>query len=342
MKPSASGTARAGATSTSPTPVAASAATSSPLRTAWAAPSSTIAAVSVASTWSATAWVTLTPSARASPRACVVTAAVSWRRCRVRARSSSPSRLACASRSAVPTCSTCSTCGGVAAYEQVDDPRGQRRLLQRLEPGGQLLVGLVLLDQRVAGRGEVRQRQRVEPVGELEERVGHLGDPTSAYSSSVGCGTHGHSCSTPVGAPAEVLVEAPGPVVGVEDPQPSGAVGHGPGDPGPRQPGPPGVRVHGQVAQVDVVVRREGQQAGVPVHDLDHHLGVLQHQRPAAEHGVVGEREAVGGEHVGEADEVGGALEVAERAGVVGAGGAPVTARRLTHRRRGRARSPTG
>ncbi len=46
-----------------------SAATSSPLRTAAAAPSSTIAAVRVASTWSATAWVTLTPSSRASARA---------------------------------------------------------------------------------------------------------------------------------------------------------------------------------------------------------------------------------------------------------------------------------
>ena len=62
----------------------------------------------------------------------------------------------------------------------------------------EVLVGLVLLDQRVPGRGELTQRERVEPVGELEERVGHARDPTNAYSSSVGCGTHGHSCSMPV------------------------------------------------------------------------------------------------------------------------------------------------
>ena len=60
--PSASGTATAAATSTASTPVDDSAAVSSPLRTARAHSGSSIAAVSVASTWSATAWVTLTPS----------------------------------------------------------------------------------------------------------------------------------------------------------------------------------------------------------------------------------------------------------------------------------------
>ena len=78
-----------------------------------------------------------------------------------------------------------------------------------------------------------------------------------------------------------------------------------------------------EVAQVVVVVRREGEQAVVAVDDLDHHLGVVEHQRPAREHVVVGEREAVGGEHVREADEVGGPLEVAQRGRVVGTGRAP-------------------
>ncbi len=86
-----------------------SAATSSPLRTASPQRSETIAAVKVASTWSATAWVTFTPSSWASDLACWVTAAVSWRRCLVRARSSSPDIPACASRNAAPTWSTCST-----------------------------------------------------------------------------------------------------------------------------------------------------------------------------------------------------------------------------------------
>ncbi len=102
--------ATADARSTSPTPVAARAVTSCPLRTACAQPSSIIAAVSVASTWSATAGVTLVPRSAASARAWVVTAAVSWRRCLVSARSSSPDIPACASRSATPTASTWSTC----------------------------------------------------------------------------------------------------------------------------------------------------------------------------------------------------------------------------------------
>ena len=66
--------------------------------------------MSVASTWSDTDWVTFTPSSRASDRACEVTAAVSCRRCRVSARSSSADIPACAARSASPTPSTCSTC----------------------------------------------------------------------------------------------------------------------------------------------------------------------------------------------------------------------------------------
>ncbi len=75
--PSASGVATAPATSASPIPVLARAVTSRPLRTARAHSSSTMAAVSVASTWSATACVTFTPSSEATDRARVVTAAVS-------------------------------------------------------------------------------------------------------------------------------------------------------------------------------------------------------------------------------------------------------------------------
>ena len=69
-----------------------------------------MAAVRVASTWSATACVTFTPSSEATDRARVVTAAVSCRRCRVSARSSSPCKPAWAARSASPIASTCSTC----------------------------------------------------------------------------------------------------------------------------------------------------------------------------------------------------------------------------------------
>ncbi|UMG92070.1 hypothetical protein [Nocardioides sp. TF02-7] len=84
--------------------------TSIPLRTARPHRASTIAAVSVASTWSATACVTLCPSSAASRRACWVTAAVTCRRCLVSARSSPADMAACASRSAAPTLSSCSTC----------------------------------------------------------------------------------------------------------------------------------------------------------------------------------------------------------------------------------------
>jgi hypothetical protein len=81
-----------------------------PLRSARPQRSSTMAAVSVASTWSATASVTRVPSSRAIRRAWVVTAAVSWRRWRLSARSSSADIDAWASRRAAPTVSTCSTC----------------------------------------------------------------------------------------------------------------------------------------------------------------------------------------------------------------------------------------
>jgi len=87
--PSASGSATAPATSAGSRPVVARAATSIPLRTARAHSASTIAAVSVASTWSATASVTLVPSSRAVRRAWVVTAAVSCRRCLVSSRRAS-------------------------------------------------------------------------------------------------------------------------------------------------------------------------------------------------------------------------------------------------------------
>ncbi len=86
--------------------------TSRPLRTAFAASGSSMAAVSVASTWSATACVVLTPSSRAIRRAVVVTDAVSWRRCLVNSFSCAASRLSWASRRATPTASTWSTWSG--------------------------------------------------------------------------------------------------------------------------------------------------------------------------------------------------------------------------------------
>ena len=92
--------------------MAASDVTSNPLRTALAASGSSIAAVRVASTWSATDWVVFTPSSRAIRRAEVVTEAVSCRRCLVNSRSWVASRFSCASRSASPTASTWSTWSG--------------------------------------------------------------------------------------------------------------------------------------------------------------------------------------------------------------------------------------
>ncbi|MDT0201220.1 hypothetical protein [Nocardioides sp. AE5] len=110
MKPSASGTATYVPGSSSPTPVATTGATNSPLRTAAPTVGSRMAAVRVASTWSATAPLTRTPCPEARPRAWRASAAVNWRRCRVSARSSSPSRPDCASRNAAPMLITWSTC----------------------------------------------------------------------------------------------------------------------------------------------------------------------------------------------------------------------------------------
>ena len=109
-KPSASGRATARSRSTASTPVASRAVSSIPERTAFSHSSSTMAAVRVASTCCATASVIFWPCSRASRRAWVVTAAVTWRRWRVSWRSSSPDIDACASRSAAPTWSTWSTC----------------------------------------------------------------------------------------------------------------------------------------------------------------------------------------------------------------------------------------
>ena len=194
--PSASGSATAAATSTASTPVDDSAAVSSPLRTARAHSGSTIAAVSVASTWSATAWVTFTPSSSASARACWVTAEVSCRRCLVSARSSAPSIPSWASRRAGPDRDHLLDLRGLAAYEQVDDPGRHRRLLQLLDRGREVLVGLELLGLRVPRGRELLQRQRVELVGDLEQVgrsvIGRTPSPT-------GYGGHSAVCSRPVG-----------------------------------------------------------------------------------------------------------------------------------------------
>jgi hypothetical protein len=107
--PIASGTATALETSSSPRPVDDNASSSCPVRTAFAAPGSVIAARSVSSTWSATAVLTRTPRSAAIARAWLVTAAVSCRRCLPSSRSSSPSSFSCACRSASPRDSTCSS-----------------------------------------------------------------------------------------------------------------------------------------------------------------------------------------------------------------------------------------
>ena len=74
---------------------------------------------------------------------------------------------------------------GVAADQQVDDPGRERRLLQLLQRGGEVLVGLVLLDQRVTGGGELGQGQAVEPVGGGEQRVGGHGHSPSSSPCSI-------------------------------------------------------------------------------------------------------------------------------------------------------------
>ena len=148
------GVATAPATSASSTPVLARAVTSRPLRTARAHSSSTMAAVRVASTWSATAWVTFTPSPAATDRARVVTAAVSCRRCRVSARSSSPYSPAWASRSASPTASTCSTCSVSRRTSRLTTQAATDGFCSALTWRGQV-AALELLGLRVAGRREV-------------------------------------------------------------------------------------------------------------------------------------------------------------------------------------------
>ena len=103
---SASGTATSPVTSSSETPVEVNAVTTRPVRTTWAATGSSIAALSMPSTWSTTGPVRRTPCSRASDRAEVASALVSWRRCRVNARSSSPSRASAAARSESASSST--------------------------------------------------------------------------------------------------------------------------------------------------------------------------------------------------------------------------------------------
>ena len=139
----------------------------------------------VSSTWSATDWVTLTPSSRANRRAVVVTAAVSWRRCLVNSRSWVASRLSWASRSAAPTATTWSTCSGSRRTSRLTTHAATDALRSPLIAGGPGLVGLVLLDQRVARGREVGQREAVELVGDRQHRVGHGGTWVSILGSGV-------------------------------------------------------------------------------------------------------------------------------------------------------------
>ena len=145
LKPSASGRATAPLRSRSPSPVADSDVTSSPLRTAFAASGSSIAAVRVASIWSPTDSVVFTPSSRAIRRAAVVTDAVSWRRCLVNSRSWVASRFSCASRSAAPTASTWSTWSGSRRTSRLSTHAASDALRRPLIPAARSLSALCSL-----------------------------------------------------------------------------------------------------------------------------------------------------------------------------------------------------
>ena len=145
LKPSASGSATAPLRSRSPSPVAASDVTSSPLRTAFAASGSSIAAVRVASIWSPTDSVVFTPSSRAIRRAAVVTDAVSWRRCLVNSRSWVASRFSWASRSAAPTASTWSTWSGSRRTSRLSTHAASDALRSPLMPAASALSALCSL-----------------------------------------------------------------------------------------------------------------------------------------------------------------------------------------------------
>jgi hypothetical protein len=123
-----------------------------------------------------------------------------------------------------------------------------------------------------------------------------------------------------------MLVEPAGTVVVLEAPQGRGRTAapvHGAEhafDRGGGETAAPVVRAHGELAQRLVVVRREEQQAVVLGRDQDRHLGVVEHDAPPGQHGVVGERVPVGREHVAEGGQVGLALEVEEGVEVVRGG----------------------
>ena len=90
------------------------------------------------------------------------------------------------------------------------------------------------------------------------------------------------------------------------------------------QPGPPVVGMHGEVPQRGRVVRREGPETVRTVHHVDAHRRVGERRPPPVRHRLVRVRELLGREHVRQRDQVGGALEVAQRLGVRSGGGAEV------------------
>ena len=172
LKPSASGTATARRRRPGRRPVAGQRGDQQPAAHRRARScSSTIAAVRVASTWSATASVTRVPASSAT-RARLggdrggQLAALPGQRAQLVARHG---RLRLAQRR--PDGEHLLDLLGLAADQQVDHPRGGRRLAQRLDLRGQRRA-LELLRPRVARRGELGQRQAVQLVGDLEQ-LGH-------------------------------------------------------------------------------------------------------------------------------------------------------------------------
>ena len=126
--------------SSSDIPVEVNAVSIRPVRTTWAATGSSIAALSIPSTWSTTGPVRRTPASRASDRAEVASALVSCRRWRVNARSWSPSERLGRGAQRLGELEHRGDLLGLPTHEQVDRPRCGRGLLELLHRGGERLV----------------------------------------------------------------------------------------------------------------------------------------------------------------------------------------------------------
>ena len=116
------------------------------MRTAWAATGSSMAAVRTPSTWSTTGPVSRTPASLASGLfADEASAVVSWRRWRVCTRSFSPSSALGGGPQLPGEAEHRVDLLVLAPAEQVDRPSRDRRLLQLLHLGGELLVADALV-----------------------------------------------------------------------------------------------------------------------------------------------------------------------------------------------------